>query len=86
MRKMLAGTIGLAALGAAAFATPALAQWEHHHHYRHHHHYYPHHYYHHGYYYRPGVVIAPYYHRCWRAWRTVRVGYHWERRLVRICR
>lgn len=80
MRKMLAGTLGLAALGAAAFATPALAQ-----HYYRHHHDYPRHY-HHRHHYRPGVVIAPYRHRCWRAWRTVRVGHHWERRLVRVCR
>ncbi|HVV94808.1 MAG TPA: hypothetical protein VHD15_15455 [Hyphomicrobiales bacterium] len=90
MRKILGGLLGVAALGtvaAAATATPAAAQWYHHHYYRP---YYYHHYYHpyyRPYYYGPRVVIgAPYYHRCWRAWRTVRVGYHWERRLVRVCR
>jgi hypothetical protein len=81
MRKLVAGALGLAALGSLTVATPAFAQWHHHHHH------YRHHYYHHyyrPYYYPPRVVVRPY-PRCWRAWRTVRVYHHWERRLVRVC-
>jgi hypothetical protein len=81
MRTILTGVLGVAALGTVAVtATPAAAGWHHHHH-----HYYRHHVYR-PYYYGPRVVVRPYYHRCWRAWRNVRVGYHWERRLVRVCR
>jgi hypothetical protein len=78
IRTVLSGVVGLIAFGALAVtAAPASAQGWHRHEFHHHRYYRPHYY--------PRVMVRPY-RRCWTRWQTVRVGYHWERRPVRVCR